>query len=147
MGHVLLCMGFTTYILTYYISRKTRILKRWMRANQKGGIHKLCWPNFENDWLPTYPCWHLWRNSLTMLGWKSAYHWHFEYQPPTSSCQRSLWMPPKSNLAKWKMWFQAVKPLICQAKLLAFALEKWRMITGVAEYTWCQLANQRLGNM
>ena len=66
-----------TYILyhihTYYISRKTCILKQWMRANQKGGIHKLCWPNFENDWLPTYPCLHLWRNSLTVLGWKSAY--------------------------------------------------------------------------
>ena len=30
---------------------------------------------------------------------KSEYRWHFQYHLPTSSCQRSLWMPP--NLIRY----------------------------------------------
>ena len=43
--------------------------------------------------LTTTPCWHLWRNSFWDEG-KSTYRWHFQYHLPTSSCHRSLWMPP-----------------------------------------------------
>jgi hypothetical protein len=62
-----------------------------------GVFHKLRWQDFVHL-LTTYlltPCWHLWLNSLTVIGGKPAYHWYFQYCLPTSYlvntvCERPL---------------------------------------------------------
>ena len=58
-----------------------------------GGVHKLCVDKILPiiDPLST-PCWHFCKNYFTELRENLHTVDHFQYHPPNSSCQRSLWM-------------------------------------------------------
>ena len=90
--HIVAGLSSRLWSKLYFGTLTFSILEEQKKRTAVGGVHKLHWQYFCLFWPPTRFTFVI--EFLCCYKDKSTYWWYFQYHLPTSSCQRSLWMPP-----------------------------------------------------